>query len=105
MAAVCLACFACWPVRAPCIEEDANATKAAEIELTWWLVGGSGAAVSGGPYDLDAVIGQSSPGSVVGGNYVLESGFLAGSPSLDEPIFSDGFETGSTSQWSAAVGN
>jgi hypothetical protein len=70
--------------------------------LDWWTVDGGGGPVAGGDFELLATIGQPDAGSALGGDYLLQGGFL---PGEDGGLpFIDGFESGNTDRWDATVG-
>lgn len=71
--------------------------------LDWWSVDGGGGPAAGGSFELLATLGQPDAGAAVGGEYVLQGGFLGGGdPGL---IFADGFEGGTTDAWFGTVGS
>ena len=101
---MCVVCFMCWPVAEQCAEDTAE-TKANGYEVSWWNVGSGGEISTGGSYELAATIGQPGTGESAGGSYFLMSGFMTfGATSVVVEIFSDGFESGNTVNWSGTVG-
>lgn len=71
-----------------------------EYDLSWFTIDGGGGQSTAGDYTLVGTVGQLDTAGSGGGSYWLEGGFwsLPGS----DFIFGDGFESGGTSQWSAA---
>ena len=59
------------------------------------LVANGGGFISDNCYRLLSAIGQPVLGLVGNDEFILESGFLAGSPSTDDRLFRSGFETSS----------
>lgn len=104
IAALTIVCIVSWPVGGQPAEDNRDATKASGFSLTWWHIGEGGATASAGQYELAFTIGDSDAGTLVGGDFVLEGGFLAGTPVKEGMVFSDGFECSSTSGWSSAAG-
>lgn len=68
-----------------------------------YSIDGGGGRVSGGNFSLIGSVGQPDAGRSSGGSYVLYSGFWAPVPS-EEPLFSDGLDSGDLSGWDLAVG-
>lgn len=62
--------------------------------------GGGVSSAAGGSYTLAATLGQPDTGLSLGGIYALQGGFQ---PVAGHTFFADGFESGDTSAWSAAV--
>lgn len=50
----------------------------ADYEISWYTIDGGGGTSSGGPYVLVGTIGQPDAGISSGGDYVLNSGYWAG---------------------------
>lgn len=102
--ALCIVFFMCWPTGNQYAEDEAQ-TKANGYEVSWWNMAGGGGTSSGGSYELMGTVGQPGAGESSGGSYFLTSGYMAFAvtPIVGE-IFSDGFETGNTSQWSSTTG-
>ncbi len=98
------ACISLWPASAPHADAGDEAAKASGIELSWWHLGGGGTTSSGGLFELTGTVGETAAGTSSGGSFVLRSGFLAQTTGLEDSIFEDGFESGSISNWSMAVG-
>jgi len=48
------------------------------LGLDWWTVAGGGGESSGGSYAVNGTLGQSGPGRLAGGAYILEGGFWTG---------------------------
>jgi hypothetical protein len=64
-------------------------------------VDGGGGTSGNGALGLAATIGQPDAGTLSGSDFILDGGFRMGVSTVQEdPIFSDGFETGDTSRWS-----
>jgi len=72
-------------------------------EMPAWSVDSGGGEASGGDFSIIAAIGQPDVGLVSNGGTNIDGGLWAGSVDL-QSIFCDGFETGDTSAWTAAVG-
>lgn len=70
-----------------------------EFEMSWFSVDSGAFRLSGGEFTLSVVVGQADAGVSTGGELVLNGGFLTPPGSVDV-LFSDGFESGDTSQWS-----
>ena len=47
-------------------------------DLDWWSVDGGGGQSSSGAYTLSGAIGQLDAGTLSGGSYVLQGGFIPG---------------------------
>jgi hypothetical protein len=71
------------------------------FDLSWWTIDGGGGTASGGGFALAGTVGQPDAGAMSGGAYTLGGGFWPVDP---RAIFSDGFEGGSASRWSAVTG-
>jgi len=52
--------------------------NALTFDLSWWTIDNGGKQSSGGSYSITGVIGQPDAGSMSGGNYAIEGGFLHG---------------------------
>jgi hypothetical protein len=70
--------------------------------LDWWTIDGGGGPVAGGDFELLTTIGQPDAGTAVGGDYLVQGGFLPGG--VRGLPFNDGFESGNTDRWDATVG-
>jgi len=65
---------------------------AAPVITASTIVGGGGRSLSPGQcFRLDATLGQPTAGSSMGGNFILDAGFLPGNGDRDS-IFHHGFE-------------
>jgi len=82
-----------------------EALWAQELDASWWTVDGGGGDSAGGVYLVRGTAGQPDAGApLVSGQLALEGGFWRGAVELpSDQIFVDGFESGSTSAWSATV--
>lgn len=105
IAVLCVVSFLCW-LPSTLSAEDTAQDGSDGFELLWWNVGSGAGVCDGGSYRLVDAIGQAAAGESAGDSYVLLSGSvsLAAHPPASE-IFSDGFESGDTSTWSATTGS
>src|SRR5687767_11599446 len=63
--------------------------KSQTFAIDWFSIDGGGGTSSGGSYTLIGTIGQPDAGTLSGGDYVLEGGFLSGIyviQTLDAPL-------------------
>jgi len=66
----------------------------------------TGAQATGGSFRLTSAAGQAGAGPLSGSAHVLDAGFFPAALSkADDSVFSDDFETGTTENWSSAVGS
>jgi len=97
--------FVCWPAGNQHAEDVAPQEKAAGPEIPWWCVAGGSGSSTGGAYEIQATVGQAASGEAAGGSYYLTAGYLAvGVTPIATEIFSDGFESGDTLEWSSTTG-
>ncbi|MEO1366197.1 MAG: hypothetical protein AAFX50_03390 [Acidobacteriota bacterium] len=64
-------------------------------------IDGGGGRSAGGDFVLHGVVGQPDAGALSGGGFRIEGGVLPGGEA--GVLFCDGFESGDTSAWSAAI--
>jgi hypothetical protein len=90
-------------IEASTLEDDLGQDQegAETLEVPWHSIDGGSQVSSGGNFELTAIVGQPEPGSLVGGEFSLDGGFMA--VVGESGIFEDGFETGDTSRWSLVV--
>lgn len=66
----------------------------------------TGGQANGGSFRLTSAAGQAGAGPLIGSAHALDAGFYPAALSqADDSVFSDGFETGTSGNWSAAVGS
>ena len=84
-------------------DSDKTQGKRQTYSIDWWSVNGGLGEIGAGDYRLQAVVGQPNTTASSGGDFALIGGFLPGAdPGF---VFADGFEGGSTSRWTTAVGD
>ena len=71
------------------------------FDLSWWTIDAGGGTMTGEGFALNGTLGQPDTGGMAGQTITLNAGFW---PVDQLAIFSDGFESGDTSRWSATVG-
>jgi hypothetical protein len=72
-------------------------------EMVWWSVDGGGGVAAGGSYALASSTGQPDVGSCSASGYEMTGGFWSVEGVSTGLLFADGFETGTTTEWSATV--
>jgi len=78
------------------------ALLATNFDISWWTIDGGGGRMSGGAFTLDGTLGQADAAPLRTDPYALGGGYWPLDPLQ---LFRDGFEGGSESRWSTALGS
>lgn len=82
-------------------EPDPPPEAVAADAMDWWSVDAGGGRAAGGTWTVVSAIGQFDAGSLGGGSFDLDGGFIETVEPGEPPLFADGFETGDTGAWSS----
>lgn len=90
------------PTTSPTSPADESSEPSQTFTLPRWTIDGGGGASAGGAFTLTGTVGQPEGEGLAADGLVLDGGFWpGGSGKTPGPLFSDGFETGDASRWSA----
>lgn len=84
------------------LEDVAHQAPERAFDMRWWTVDGGGGTSTRGESSLTGTVGQPESGAATAAATALDGGFWATVLDLSA-IFSDGFESGDTGQWSSAT--